>query len=482
VFVDDLGYADLGVYGSGSAPAGAPWKAWDSLPIKTPRLDQMAAAGVRFTSFYSGSPTCTRSRAGLLTGSYAMRVGFPDGVLTPASAVGLNPNEVTLPTLLKARGYRTAMFGKWHLGHKPKFLPTAHGFDEYMGVPYSNDMAIDPDMTLAAGVVLGKDLTGQDWTAQRILALKGATKEERDRLDADQVPLLRGTEVVEYPVDQSTLTRRYTDEAIRFMSENKAHPFFIYVPHSMPHTPLHPSAEFAGKSARGKYGDVVEELDFHVGRLLDAVKDQGLESNTLVVFTSDNGPWAAKGIDGGTAYPFNGAKFSTWEGGMRVPAIMRWPGQIASGLVQDEPASVIDLYPTLAKLTGGDVPPNRVTDGEDIWPIVTGQAGANHGPFYYDLSAIRDGNWKLRHDVVGDGGQLYDLSKDPHEDSDLSASNAQVKQMLQAQLDKFKAELEANKRPVGTNDTQVLPKGCTNKAAPNYNATAQIDDGSCGVQ
>ncbi|MEN9580412.1 MAG: hypothetical protein RJA70_3421 [Pseudomonadota bacterium] len=242
----------------------------------------------------------------------------------------------------------------------------------------------------------------------------------------------------------------------------------------MPHVPLFSSPEFSGKSARGKYGDAIEELDHNVGRLLDALKQQGIAEKTLVVYSSDNGPWD-KGADGGTAYPFRGYKFSNWEGGMRVPAIFWWPGTIPANQVRDEPAIVLDLYRTIARLTGGGVPTDRVIDGEDIWPLVMGEPGAKHGPIYYDLGAIREGNWKLRE------GALYNLANDPHEDNNLAVANPAIVDDLRGKLQAFQNDVKQNSRPLGGAGSEAQPSGCTNPAAPNYDINAKVDDGSCGV-
>ena len=462
IFTDDQGYADVGVYGSGTAPEGEPWNDWDRIPISTPRLDQMAAEGVRFTSFYSGSPTCTRSRAGLLTGSYPKRVGFNNGVLFPDDTTGLNPNEITMADLLRARGYATAAFGKWHLGHKDAFLPTSNGFDEYYGIPYSNDMKMDRSMTFADDA-----LFRDGWTLEDV---QGSRK-----FNAGDVPLMRGTEVIEFPADQSTLSLRYTDEAIRFVEQHKHESFFIYLPFTMPHVPLFSSPMFDGTSARGAYGDTIEEIDYHVGRLLDALQEQGVDDNTLVVFTSDNGPWLKYNDEGGTAYPLRDGKSTSWEGGMRVPAIFRWPGKIPANEVRDEPAILMDLYTTFAKLSDGDVPTGRITDGEDIWPIITGEPGAAHGPIYYDLSAIREGDWKYRKRA------LYNLATDIHEDVDVSEANSAIRKELKNKLSAFKNNVNATIRPIGDETTVVLPAGCMDPEARNYDAAAVLDDGSCGV-
>ncbi|MEA3368267.1 MAG: sulfatase, partial [Planctomycetota bacterium] len=347
IFTDDQGYQDVGCFGS---PL-----------IRTPNLDRMAAEGARFTDFYVAASVCTPSRSALMTGCYPQRIHMnvqprlaggqlrPGGVvLFPNSPGGLHPNEVTLAEILKSRGYATACVGKWHLGHLPQFLPTRQGFDSYFGIPYSNDMRIKKD---------GK--AGP--------------------------PLMRGEKVVEHPANQATLTRRYTEEACRFIRASKDRPFFLYLPHTMPHLPLAASETFRGKSKRGFYGDVIEEIDWSVGQVLATLKDCGVDQETLVIFTSDNGPWIRFGARGGCAKPLRDGKGTIYEGGMREPCIMRWPGRIPAGHVCREVATTMDLLPTLARLAGARQPQDRVIDGRDIWPLMSGQPGATspHEAFYY---------------------------------------------------------------------------------------------------
>ncbi|MEK9862038.1 MAG: sulfatase, partial [Verrucomicrobiota bacterium] len=302
IMTDDQGYQDLGCYGSPS--------------IKTPFLDQLARDGMRFTDFYAGNSVCSPSRAALLTGCYPTRVNIP-GVLFPRDSIGLHPDEVTLADLLQSVGYATACIGKWHLGHHPSFLPTRQGFDHYLGIPYSNDMTIDPKAQLAQTVRWREGMTRERMLSQ-------APKK-------NWVPLMRDEEVIEYPCDQTTLTQRYTREAIAFMQANRQRPFFLYLPHTMPHIPLAASPRFRGRSAGGFYGDTIEELDAGVGLILSELKRLDLEEDTLVIYTSDNGPWNLKNGHGGSALPLRGFKFQTYEGGMRVPCLMRWPGVIPAG-------------------------------------------------------------------------------------------------------------------------------------------------------
>ena len=329
ILADDLGYGDVGCFGASG--------------IRTPNLDRMAEAGTRFTTFYA-APVCTPCRAALMTGCYATRVGLGHRVLFPYSTTGIGADEVTLPQVLKTRGYATAIVGKWHLGHHPQFLPRRHGFDFHFGTPYSNDM------------------NGQQY--------------KNPEFKAPPLPLLRNEEVIEQNPDQRLLTRRYTGEVIRLLRENRGRPFFIYLAHNMPHLPVAASDDFRDKSKRGLYGDAVEEIDWSAGRILETLKELGLEENTLVVFTSDNGPAQPARPDNGSAGPLRGRKNSTWEGGMRVPMIARWPGKVPAGRVTDGMASVMDILPTFAHLAGASLPASRKIDGVDVWPLFSGQRTA----------------------------------------------------------------------------------------------------------
>jgi arylsulfatase A-like enzyme len=449
LFTDDQGYQDVGCFGS---PL-----------IKTPNLDRMAAEGMKFTDFYVAASVCSPSRLALMTGCYPPRVGnLP--VLFPASKIGLNPEETTIAEMLKAAGYATGAIGKWHLGYQKQFLPTSNGFDSYLGIPYSNDMTVAADMEFAPDARLG-----EGFTAEKVKA--GEKKK-------GQVPLMRDEKVIDYPVDQTTLTQRYTAEAVRLLNLNKDRPFFIYLAYTMPHVPLWASDKFKDKSRRGLYGDVVEEIDWSVGEILKTIKQLGLDENTLVFFCSDNGPWLSMGANGGCALPLRGGKFSTWEGGMREPTIMRLPGKIPAGKVCAEVAGTIDMLPTIAGLAGAKLP-GRVIDGKDIWPLMTGQSGAKspHEAYYYyragTLEALRQGKWKLR--LVGEapkkakagakknakddakekagpaekGPELYDLAADIGETINLADKNPDVVAALAALAHKFDAELRANARPPG---------------------------------
>ena len=396
IFCDDLGYGDLGCYGS--------------TKNRTPRIDAMAKEGMRFTSFLSSSPVCTPSRASLLTGCYARRVGMHEDftghwVLIPRSRRGMHADEWTLPEMLKAKGYATACIGKWHLGDQPPHLPTAHGFDEYYGIPYSNDMA----------------------SARR---------------GDPPLPLVQDTKVIEAPANQATLTKRYTREAIQFIERNKSKPFFLYLPHTFPHLPLFASKEFHGKSANGRYGDSVEEIDWSTGKILDALKQHGLDKNTLVIFTSDNG---SNGRNGGSNAPLSGSKGGTREGGMRVPMIARWPGRIPAGGICNELSSTMDFLPTFAALSGGLLSANKI-DGHNITPLLTGTKGAvsPYEVFYYyrrrQLQAVRWGDWKWHLPLAntfpnwtsanqkgrGRPGKLVNLKTDLAEKVDVTVANPKV--------------------------------------------------------
>lgn len=411
ILVDDMGYGDIGPFGSKLN--------------RTPNLDRMAAEGMKLTSFY-GAPVCTPSRAQMMTGCYAKRVSLPV-VIFPACPIGLNTNEYTVAKLLKQQGYATMAIGKWHLGDQPEFLPTRHGFDQYYGLPYSNDMG-------------GKGKRGADGNIRPPL------------------PLLQNEKVVEAPVNQDTLTARYTGEAVKFITANRDRPFFLYFPHTAVHVPLHPGKNFKGKSANGTYGDWVEEVDWSVGQVLDTVRNLKLGDHTFIFFTSDNGPWLTQGKNGGTAGPLRGGKGSTWEGGMREPTIAWWPGKITPGTVSDAAMSDIDMLPTLVNLAGGTVPTDRKLDGKDMWPVLSGRTQESpHDVLYYfngnRLEAVRSGPWKLaiapqalhKSDVNDEvvphhGPRLYNLDADIGEMADVAAQHPDVV----ARLQKFVKEMNAD--------------------------------------
>ena len=417
-FTDDQGYQDVGCFGS---PL-----------IKTPNLDRMAREGMRFTNFYSASPVCSPSRAALLTGCYPPRVGVPR-VLWPDDKIGLNPKETTIADMLKSKGYVTACIGKWHLGDKPEFLPGNQGFDSYLGIPYSNDMTINPKIVLSKDIVLREGMTLE--------------KIKTEPAPGRKVPLMRDDKAIEYPVDQTLLTKRYTEEAIRIITENKNKPFFIYLAHTMPHIPLFASVAFSGKSARGLYGDVIEEIDWSMGEILQTLKSLDIDENTLVVFTSDNGPWNLKDGNGGCSSPLRGFKFDTYEGGMREPMIARWPGKIPAGKICSEITSTIDMLPTIAYLTGS-AKPAKLIDGENIWPLLSGKRGAkspHDGYYYYNgttLQAVRSGAWKLR--IVKEKIELYNLDKDISESKNVETDHPDIVKKLTKKMTKFDKELKQN--------------------------------------
>jgi arylsulfatase A len=395
IFCDDLGFGDLGSYGS---------------KIRTPNLDRLAAEGVRFTNFCSADPVCSPSRAALLTGRYPTRVGVPN-VLFPQDKNGLSLDEVTMADMLKARGYKTMCIGKWHLGRPSEYLPTSRGFDEYFGIPYSNDMT------------------------PRVL--------------------MHNTDVLEQTAGLETLTQRYTDQAVRFVNSSKGSPFFLYMPHTFPHIPLAASARFRGKSPMGLYGDVIEEIDWSVGEVLRALKQNGLERNTLVMMSSDNGPWYQ-----GSPGKLRGRKNTTYEGGVREPFIARWPGRIPAGRVADGLASMMDIFPTVARQCAAELP-KKPLDGIDIWGLMTGSVPSIERPplLYFsgwNLQCARWMNWKLhvaRHNTAAyapapPGGthnfqlphpELYNLATDPDESYDVAAENPQVVEKMQAKISQMLA-------------------------------------------
>jgi len=432
IFIDDQGYQDLGCFGSPD--------------IRTPNLDRMAEEGMKFTDFYSLAPVCSASRAALMTGCYPFRVGIT-GVLFPRDRIGLNPEEVTVAEVLKTRGYATACIGKWHLGHLPPFLPTNQGFDSYFGIPYSNDM----DRVKSPPK---KGVQGLDYAY------------ENNDCSFWNVPLLRDTKIEERPANQLTLTRRYTDEAIRFLRKNRDRPFFLYLAHTMPHIPLFATERFKGKSKKGPYGDVIEEIDWSVGEVLKAIGDLGLEEKTLVVYTSDNGPWLSMKQFGGCALPLRDGKFSTYEGGMRMPALVRWPGKVPAGSICSEVAATMDILPTFARLAGAALPPDRIIDGKDITALLLGTPGARspHGELYYyrggRLEAVRSGNWKLRLSAFTGRGEkkkrvppeLYDLSRDIGERKNLAPGRPDIVEKLAAKARAFDARLGKTRRQAGKVD------------------------------
>ncbi len=430
IFMDDMGYEDIGPFGARG--------------IDTPNLDAMAKNGRRFTDFVASSAVCSASRAALLTGCYHRRVGI-SGALGPHAKIGIHSDEVTLAELCKQRDYATAIFGKWHLGYQKKFLPLQHGFDEYFGLPYSNDM----------------------WPYHpNVLHLPMAQRLKR----WPNLPLIEGNEIINpkvTPEDQTQLTTQYTEHAVDFIHRNKDNPFFLYVPHSMVHVPLYVSDKFKGKSSRGTFGDVVMEVDWSVGQINAALKEDGLDTNTLVIFTSDNGPWLSYGDHAGTTSLREG-KGTMFEGGYREPTIMQWTGKIPAGTTCDQLASTIDILPTVAALIGAELPAHRI-DGKDIRPLMFDQPGAKspHEAFYCyygggELQAIRNDRWKLhfphsyrtlagrpggtggipvKYETAKIGRALYDLTNDVEETTNVIDEHPDVVAVLEKHAEAARADL-----------------------------------------
>jgi len=440
VFIDDMGYADIGTFGKDGYPN-----------YPTPQLDRMAAEGRVFTDFQVAQAVCSASRAALMTGCYSNRVSIL-GALFSGNDHGLNPNETTIAEICKQKNYATAAFGKWHLGHHPKFLPTNQGFDEYFGLPYSNDM--------------------WPWTFDHTRAPKDDPKATR----YPPLPLIKNTTVVDAdvtPADQEQLTTQYTEHAVDFIRRNKDRPFFLYVPHTMVHVPLFVSEKFKGKSGAGLFGDVMMELDWSVGQILQTLRELDLAQNTLVVFTADNGPWLNFGNHAGKTGGLREGKGTMFEGGSRNATIMWWPGVIPAGTTCDTVAMTIDLLPTIAYLIGADLPAHKI-DGKNIWPLIVGEPGAKspHEAYflYYgqQLQAVRTERWKLhlphayRHylmDQVGRDGHpgktvnqkidyaLYDMDHDVNETTDVKDQHPEVVAKLKQLADQMRADLGDQGRP-----------------------------------
>ena len=421
IFADDLGYGDLGCYGHPS--------------INTPHLDRMAREGMRFTAFYSAAPVCTPSRAGLMTGRYPIRSGMCSSkrrVLFPNSGGGLPGSEITIARALKQKNYATAAVGKWHLGHLPQFLPTSHGFDSYFGIPYSNDM--DRIKEAPKGKAAFWDPKSEYWN----------------------VPLMRDEKILERAPDQRQLVPRYTREAVGFIERNRERPFFLYFAHSYPHVPLFASERFAGKSLRGLYGDVVEEVDWSVGQVMQTLERLGIADNTLVFFTSDNGPWLIFNHQGGSAGLLRGGKGSTWDGGMREPGLAWWPGRIQPAQVARGLASTLDLFPTLVSLAGVDAPFDRIIDGSDLSPVLFGTGNVERDAYFFysgtEVFGARQGRHKLhfqtrdiytqRQPDVYDPPVLYELGADPSEQWDVAADNAPVVRSITAAVERHRRSVK----------------------------------------
>ncbi len=431
VFIDDEGYGDVGCYGATG--------------FETPNLDQMASRGMRFTNFYSAQPVCSASRAGLLTGCYPNRIGF-SGALFPHHKIGINPEEFTMAEMFKAQGYATACFGKWHLGWQKEFLPLQHGFDEYVGLPYSNDMWPHSDVT---GERLPKD---------------------KGRGSYPELPLIVGDEISETITsleDQDKLTTLYTEKAVDFIQRNANHPFFLYVPHTMGHIPLGVSDKFRGKSEQGLYGDVMMEIDWSVGEIISALEENDIAEHTIVIFTTDNGPWLNFGNHAGSAGGLREGKTTSWDGGQRVPFIIQWPGNVPAGLVCNKLACAIDLLPTFAAITKSKLSDNKI-DGLDISSLFAGDFKSEPREtvlFYHgknNLNAVRKGNWKLvlphtyrSYDTEpgndGHGGkrikvdidqpELYNMMRDPGEQYNVIEYYPDKVIEIMAVVDKAREEL-----------------------------------------
>ncbi|HUT88196.1 MAG TPA: sulfatase [Thermoguttaceae bacterium] len=422
VFIDDMGYADIGPFGAKG--------------YETPNLDRMAQEGRVFTDFYVTQAVCSASRAGMMTGCYNVRVGIL-GALTHRTNHGIGAGEMTLAEVVKQKGYAAACYGKWHLGHHPKFLPTNNGFDDYLGLPYSNDM----------------------WPFHPTAG---------DRFP--DLPLIEGTRVIDAQMtgeDQNQLTTMYTERAVGFIEKNKDRPFLVYLPHSMVHVPLYVSDKFRGKTERGLFGDVVAEIDWSVGQILDTLRKHKLDKNTMVIFTADNGPWLSYGDHAGSASPLREGKGTMFDGGCREPTVMWWPGTIPAGTVCHEPAMTIDVLPTIAHLVGAKLPDHTI-DGKNIWPLVSGEPGAKSPQeayfFYYatQLQAVRMGKWKLHFPHKyrtlagrpgGTGGTpvpyeqaeiglaLFDLENDVAETTDVAGEHPDVVAKIQKLADRMRDEL-----------------------------------------
>jgi len=452
IFCDDMGYGDLGSYGAKG--------------YSTPNLDNMANDGIRFTDFLSAHGACSASRTALLTGCYANRLNMPQ-VFGPNSKTGINADEMTIAELVKQKGYATAIYGKWHLGDLEPFLPLQHGFDEYLGIPYSNDMwPVDYD---------GGPITEQSLRP--------------GKANYPPLPLVENNEVIEYLdglEDQDRLTTRYTKRAVDFINNHKDEPFFLYVPHSMPHVPLGVSDKFRGKSEQGMYGDVIMEIDWSVGEIIKALEENNLTENTLVIFTSDNGPWLNYGNHAGSTGGLKEGKGTSMEGGVREPAIMKWPAVIPPGIISNKLASTIDILPTIAEITGASLPDHKI-DGVSILSLLRGEEDAEPRKFYYyyyhnnNLEGVRMGQWKLvfphnhrsyENVLPGNDGfpgpysqgvaeyALYDLRRDPGERYDVSELYPDIVKELEKIAEQARTDIGDNL--TGREGKNRRPRGILN--------------------
>ncbi|MDB4654218.1 sulfatase [Rubripirellula sp.] len=443
IFADDQGYGDLSCFGSET--------------IKTPNVDRLAEEGRKFTSFMVASPVCTPSRAALLTGCYPKRVGMHQHVLFPTSTKGLNPSEHTIADHLKSQGYATACFGKWHLGHHPEVLPTSNGFDTYLGIPYSNDMNHPDNKGKPQGGAAGMDIL---W------------KDPESTLTKWKTPLIKDEEIIELPVDQRTVTRRYTQNAIDFIKKHRDESFFVYLPHSMPHIPLYVPDDVRDPNPLNAYINVIEHIDSEVGRLLNTLDELKLSDNTYVIYTTDNGPWLTFKHHGGSAGPLREGKGTTFEGGQRVPCLIRGPG-IPAGTVCDELTGTIDVLPTIAALTNKPLPKQNKIDGIDVsklWMGKTEQSPRNEFVHYTsqgNLEGLRQGNWKLlvkkprqrRNQKNAAAAKakpqvmLFDLGKDIGEQNNLASEHPEIVDRLQQRMKQLDDEITMNaRRPWFKND------------------------------